>query len=260
MSTARLSRLRAVALGLWMPLAVLALWQMLAMKRLLNPLFFPAPSTLATAGWALIRSGELASQVGATLTRMLAGCAIGVVCGLACGLLMGVAGPIRRTLEPAVSALNSTPKLALLPMLMLFTGVGETARIVPIALTSFVILAIHGLDAVRGVDPGYVEMARNHGAGRRALLHRVYLPASLPQVFTGLRLSLGRAVVITISVELVGAQNGLGNMIWMAWQTFATEKLYTGIFCTAVLGTLFHNGLGSIEARLIPWSGQRAAG
>ena len=259
MKTARPWRLSSFVLGLWLPLAVLALWQALAARHLLNALFFPAPTTLAATGWALMKSGELGSQVVATLTRMFAGCAIGVVTGLACGLLMGAVGPIRRTLEPAISALNSTPKLALLPMLMLFTGVGETARIVPIALTSFVILAMHGLDAVRGVNQAYVELARNHGAGRRALLRRVYLPASLPQVFTGLRLSLGRSVVITISVELVGAENGLGNMIWMAWQTFSTEKLYIGVFSTAVLGVLFHNGLRSLETRLIPWADRGGA-
>jgi len=81
----------------------------------------------------------------------------------------------------------------------------------------------------------------------------VYLPASLPQVFTGLRLAMGRALVITISVELVGAQNGLGSMIWMTWQTFATEKLYIGVISAATLGALFHNGLRMLEARLIPW-------
>ncbi|HSW50482.1 MAG TPA: ABC transporter permease [Bryobacteraceae bacterium] len=252
-------RARNIALSIWLPVAVLGAWQALAAMRLLNPLFFPAPSFLLASGWQMLGSGELGSQVGATMMRMLAGCALGVLSGLGCGLLMGAVAPARRTLEPMISALNSTPKLALLPMLMLIAGIGETARIVPIALTGFVILSMHGLDAVRGVDRSYVEMARNHGAGRRALLRRVYLPASLPQVFTGLRLALGRTLVITISVELVGAQNGLGNMIWMAWQTFATEKLYIGVFAAAALGALFHNGLLALEKRLIPWQNRAGA-
>jgi len=246
-------------LAVWLPLTVVAVWQVLAARHLLNALFFPAPTALVVSGWEMLRSGELGGQLGATLSRMFAGCVIGVLGGLACGLAMGAVEPIRRTLEPCISALNSTPKLALLPMLMLFVGIGETARIVPIALTGFVILAMHGLDAVRGVDRAYVELARNHGAGRRALLRRVYLPASLPRVFTGLRLALGRTLVITISVELVGAQNGVGSMIWMAWQTFSTEKLYVGVITTAALGILFHQGLGLLETRLIPW-GSRANG
>jgi NitT/TauT family transport system permease protein len=257
MKAHRTSWLSRIALAVWLPLTILVLWQVLAEKNLLNALFFPAPSILLAAGWGMLKSGELASQMSATLSRLFVGSAIGVVSGLGCGLAMGAVGSIRRTLEPIVSALNSTPKLALLPMLMLFTGVGEVSRLVPIALTSFVILAMHGLDAMRGVDRGYVELAKNYGAARGALLRRVFLPASLPQVFTGLRLSLGRALVITISVELVGAQNGLGSMIWMAWQTFATEKLYVGVISTALFGALFHNGLLSIERRLIPW-GDRA--
>jgi ABC-type nitrate/sulfonate/bicarbonate transport system permease component len=247
------TRLRRTLLALWLPLSILILWQALASFRVLNALFFPAPSVLLTSGWEMLRSGELGAQVGVTLWRMLLGSTIGVLGGLACGLLMGAIGPFQRSMEPIVSALNSTPKLALLPMLMLFVGVGETARIVPIALTSFVILAMHGLDAVRGVDKAYVEMARNYGAGRSALLRRVYLPSSMPQVFTGLRLALGRALVLTISVELVGATNGIGSVIWMAWQTFSTDRLYIGVVTAAVLGAVFHNGLRSLEARLIPW-------
>jgi ABC-type nitrate/sulfonate/bicarbonate transport system permease component len=249
--------MRKAALALWLPVAILALWQILASQKVLNALFFPAPSVLLFAGWEMMKSGELTAQVGATLSRMLIGSVIGVLSGLSCGLMMGAVGPVQRSLEPIVSALNSTPKLALLPMLMLIAGIGETARIVPIALTCFIVLAMHGLDAVRGVNRAYVELARNYGADGRAMLRRVYLPASLPQIFTGLRLALGRALVITISVELVSSTNGIGSMIWMAWQTFSTDKLYIGVFTAAVLGALFHNGLQWLEARLIPW-GNRA--
>jgi ABC-type nitrate/sulfonate/bicarbonate transport system permease component len=248
-----MTRLKRAVLAIWLPMGVLILWQVLASHGVVNALFFPAPSVLLFSGLQMLRSGELGVQVGATLSRMLLGSAIGVLGGLMCGLVMGAVGSVQRSLEPIVSALNSTPKLALLPMLMLFTGVGETARLVPIALTGFVVVSMHALDAVRGVNQAYVELARNYGADRSTLLRRVYLPASLPQIFTGLRLALGRSVVITISVELIGAQNGLGSMIWLAWQTFATDKLYIGVATAAALGAIFHNGLRYLEARMIPW-------
>lgn len=247
------ARIRGIALSLWLPVLVMILWQTLAKRGVLNPLFFPAPTEVLAAGWRTLRSGELGAQVAATLSRTFLGGLIGILGGLACGLGMGAFEPVRRSLEPAVSALNSTPKLALLPLLMLFTGVGETARIVPIALTCFIVLAMSGLDAVRSVNPAYVDLARNYGADRRAMLRRVYLPASMPQIFTGLRLALGRALVITISVEMVSSPTGLGGMIWLAWQTFSTDKLYIGVVTAAALGALFHNGLKWIEARLIPW-------
>jgi ABC-type nitrate/sulfonate/bicarbonate transport system permease component len=85
------------------------------------------------------------------------------------------------------------------------------------------------------------------------MLRRVYIPASLPQVFTGLRLALGRGLVITISVELLGSSDGLGSLLWMAWQTFATERLYIGIACTALTGALVHEALHYSERRLLPW-------
>ena len=251
--TRRPGRVRGTLLSVWLPTVVLILWQTLASRHVLNSIFFPAPSAILAAGWRITQSGELGTQLAATLARMFVGTAIGITAGLACGLAMGAVDAVRKTLEPLVSALNATPKLVLLPMLLLVAGIGETARIVPVALTAFVILAVHGLDAVRGVDRAFVELARNYGANSNALLRRVYLPASLPQIFTGLRLALGRALVITVSVELIGAQNGLGSMIWMAWQTFSTEKLYVGVIVTGALGALFQNGLFHMEQRLIPW-------
>ena len=258
MTTGRGLGFRNFALALWLPLGVVALWQALASHGVLNALFFPPPSEVLSAGLGMLASGELGQQVGATLSRMFTGATIGAFCGLACGLAMGASEPVRRSLEPLVSALNSTPKLALLPMLMLIAGVGETSRIVPVALTCFIVLAMHGLDAVRGVNLAYVEMAHNYGAGPGAMLRRVYLPASLPQIFTGLRLALGRALVITISVEIVSSTNGLGSMIWMSWQTFSTDKLYIGVITAAALGALFHNGLEWLEGRLIPWRSRLA--
>jgi len=247
---------KRLALGLWLPLALLVSWQVLASAGILDALFFPPPSALLIAAGRMIASGELGGQIRVTLVRMLTGFLAGSLAGLLCGLLMGAVTAVRHSLEPLISALYSTPKLTLLPMLMLFLGVGDSARILLIAIGCFVLTAVHGLDAVRSINFTYVELAINYGAGPLAVFRKVYLPACLPQVFTGLRLSLGRALVMTISVELVGSSDGLGSMIWMAWQTFATEKLYVAVFVTAASGALFHKSLQRLEARLIPWRGQ----
>jgi len=195
-----------------------------------------------------------------TLHRMSSGAALGVLAGIACGLVMGASKPVRSAFEPLVSALNSTPKLAVMPLLLLVLGVGETARLVPIMLTGFVTLAMQALDAVSSVNPAYVETARNYGARRLDLLRWVYLPASLPQLFTGLRLAAGRCLVITISVELLGSPDGLGRMIWLSWQTLATEKLYIGIFTTTLLGVAVHRSLTYLERKAAPWAAATAVG
>ncbi len=244
---------RDVVWGWWLPLGLILLWQVLSTRGALNALMFPPPTAVLATAWAMLKSGEILAQLGATLSRMFAGAAIGCFFGLACGVGMGASGAVRRSLEPMVSGLNSTPKLVLLPLLMLVAGIGEAARITSIALTCFIVMAIHGHDGVRGVNPAWVEMAHNYGAGRLAMLRRVFLPAGLPQFFTGLRLALGRALAITISVEIVSATDGVGSMVWMAWQTFSTERLYVGLAITVALGLLFHRGLERLEARLVPW-------
>jgi ABC-type nitrate/sulfonate/bicarbonate transport system permease component len=245
-------------LGKWiLPAApvvtLLALWQALAHARVLDPLFFPPPSVLATTAVEMIGDGSLARHLAATLRRLAAGFLLGSMAGLSCGLLMGGSMRLRQMFEPLVSALYSTPKLTLLPMLMLFFGVGDASRVFLIATSSFVLLAVHALDAVRSVDPVHVQLARNYGANRLAVFRKVYVPASLPMIFTGLRVALGRSLVITVSVELVTPSDGLGSMIWLAWQSFATERLYIGVILTAVLGGIFHAGLRRLERGAIPW-------
>lgn len=256
-SGGQLVRIRGMALRLgqvlWLPAAVLTLWELLVAVGLLDPLFFPPPSTLVLSTRDLIVSGELGSQLGVTLVRASLGFTFGFAAGLAAGVLMGTVGAIRRCLEPIVSALYTTPKMSLLPMVMLLFGVGDTARILLIALGSFIMLTIHTFDAIRGVNERYLEVASIYGAKRMALLRKVYLPSALPQVFTGTRLSAGRAVMVTIAVELISCPDGIGSMIWMSWQTFATEKLYIGVILAASLGALIHNSLRRLERSLIPW-------
>jgi NitT/TauT family transport system permease protein len=239
--------------SLWLPAVVLGAWEALVALNVLDALFFPPPRTLLAATRRLIESGELGAQLGMTLTRTAAGFAIGFAAGLIAGVLMGTVGAVRRCLEPVVSALYTTPKMSLLPMVMLLFGVGNTSRILLISLGCFIMLTIHTFDAVRGVNQRYLELAASYGAGRLMLLRKVYIPAGLPQVFTGMRLSAGRALMVTIAIELVSCPDGIGSMIWMAWQTFATEKLYIGVILSAALGMTLHRSLRWLERRLIPW-------
>jgi ABC-type nitrate/sulfonate/bicarbonate transport system permease component len=203
----------------------------------------------------MLDDGELWRHLQATVGRMFRGFAIGSLAGLSCGLLMGAVAFIRRSLDPLISALWASPKLTLLPMLMIIFGVEDAPRIILIAAGCFIVVALHTLDAVRMVDPSYVELAANYGAGRAAILRRVYLPAVMPAVFTANRLALGRALTLTVSVELVSSPEGLGSMIFLAWQSFMTDRLYIGIMVTAGMGMLFHTSLRLVEGRLITWRG-----
>ncbi len=245
--------LRWASIPLWVPVAFLLTWQAVVWLRMLDPIFFPPPTRLLEVGASLAANGELVRDLAATLSRCAVGFAIGASLGLVWGVLMGFWAPLRRAFEPVINALYTTPKMTLLPLLMLLVGVGNSARLSLVALGVFLIVVINTVDGVRNVDPHYVELAVNYGANQRNVIRHVYLPASLPAVFTGLRLGLGRALVTTITIELVSSTDGLGAMVWRAWQTFTPEKLYVGVLLSACLGMLFHNILRAAERRLSPW-------
>lgn len=249
----RRERLLAVAESVWLPALLVGLWQMASVREWVNPFFFPAPTKVAASLWEMAASGELGWVLGSTIWRWAGGAAGGALLGIACGALMGLSRFGRRSLEPLVMGLYATPKLTLLPLLMLVMGLGEAPKVTLIAVVGFIFLATQTQDAIRGVKPGYVEMARNYGAGRWALARRVYLPAALPQIFTGLRMAFSRSLVVAISLELVGSKDGLGALIWMSWETLATERLYVGILVAAGLGVVMHRGLAEVEKALIPW-------
>jgi ABC-type nitrate/sulfonate/bicarbonate transport system permease component len=243
-------------LQLWLPAALLAAWELAVAFSWLDPLFFPPPSKLFATGFEMLRSGDLGEPIRMTASRAGAGFLAGALAGIVCGTFMGALDPVRRSLEPLISALYNVPKLTLLPMLMLLTGTGETPRLILIAAAVFLQVVIHTLDGVRGVSPHYVEMAVNHGATRWLLFRRIYWPASAPPIFTGLRLGMGRALSIAIAAELLTGAGGLGGLVMRSWQSFAIERLYVAVTITALLGASIHKGLKLVEARLLPWHSQ----
>jgi len=236
-----------------LPGLLLGGWELGVRLTLIDPVFFPPPSKLGEAAARLISTGDLPRAALATLTRALIGFTPGAILGIAIGISTGVSPAIRRMLEPSLSSLYSMPKLALLPIFLLILGVGESARLALIALGTCLAMSIQVFDGVRGIDPGYIEMARNYGASRWMLLRKVYLPGAMPHIFTGTRITFGRAVVIAISVELVTGSPGLGSMIWLAWQTFSTERLYVGVAAAGVIGFVSQHTLRVLERRLLRW-------
>jgi len=243
----------SLARSAWLIALILAGWETLARLHVLDPLFFPPPSVLCVTLGSLILSGVAERQVMYTLQRTAIGFGIGAVCGFVASAILSLSTALRRASEPLISILYATPRLTLLPMVMLLFGVNDLARILLVALGTALLLLIQISDAIRAVNRDYVDMAVNYGAGRIMVIRKVYLPACLPQIFTALRISFSRALVLTISVELLNCDNGLGSMIWNAWQTFAIEKLYVSIALAGALGFLFQELFDGLEKRLVPW-------
>jgi len=249
---------RKVLQRLWLVAALLVSWEALSRWRVLNPLFFPPPSKLLAVLGPLIWGGSALDATGHTLTRTAIGFAAGIICGALISAAISSVPWIRSGSEPVVSAMYASPRLTLLPMAMLIFGVNDSARIVLVALSTMLIVVIQVSDAIRGVNPAFVDLARNYGASQAMVLRKVYLPACLPQFFTALRLSFGRAFVLTISIELLSAGNGLGNMIWAAWQTFYIERLYVCILLAAMIGLLCQMPFRVLERHFTKWRGASA--
>jgi NitT/TauT family transport system permease protein len=237
---------------------ILLLWELCGRIGLLNPLFFPVPSLIGIAFIEMLADGEIQNNLSITLFRVFAGFVIGTIPGITIGLIMGASDKVRQILDPIVAATYPIPKLSIFPLLMVIFGIGELSKIMAIAIGCFFLTLINAMAGVRNINKVYFEVAKNYGASRRQLFTRVMLPASLPMIFTGIRIALGMSLIVVVGVEFVSANYGIGALIWNSWQTFEIEKLYVGIFICAILGILFALALKTIEHHLIPWMGQLA--
>lgn len=250
--------IRLIGARLWLVALLVVCWQVLVVLRVLDPLFFPAPSKVAEKLAAMFSSGELERALYATLGRTALGLLAGMAGGGLVSILLSVSPLMRTAMQPLVSALYSTPRLTMLPMVMLVFGVNETSRLALVALSAGLVIVIQISDAVRSVSRAYVDLAANYGASRAVIVRKVYLPACLPQIFTALRLCTGRALVLTISIEMLSSNDGIGSLIWLSWQTFATEKLYASVLVAGALGLITGPLFHLLERRFVPWRTARA--
>ena len=241
----------------WLPVLLcataLVVWEVGVRTGGISSLFFPAPSVITQTTVRLLASGQLLENLGVSLLRLFLGFSLGSICGVVLGLLLGQSRRLRAAIDPLIAAAHPIPKLAILPLIMILFGIGEISKVVIIAVAAFFPMVINTMAGVQQIHPIHFEVAKNYGASNRKTFTRVVIPGCLPFILTGVRLALNLAITITIAVELVAAEKGLGAMIWMAWQTLRTEELYSSIAVTACLGISFSLLLGWITARLIPW-------
>jgi NitT/TauT family transport system permease protein len=231
----------------------LGIWETFSRTGILPRLFFPPPSTVAATVQELFVSGELFEHMGATLSRLIFGFLLGGVPAYLIGIWMGYSRTARRILDPFVAALHPIPKISMLPIIMIVLGIGSASRTFVIALSTFFPLLINTMAGVRQIHPIYFEVARNYGAGALQIFRKVVIPGSLPFVLAGARVALNVALSLTIAVELISAEEGIGKMIWLAWQTLRIEDVYAGVVMAAAIGIGIRAVIQFLSARLVPW-------
>jgi NitT/TauT family transport system permease protein len=228
-------------------------WELCSRTELISFTFFPPPSAIVATLLELIASGEVTRHAGATLARVLLGFLLGGGAGLLLGLVMGSSVRLRTRIDPLIALLHPVPKIAALPLILVIFGIGEAPKLVLASLGAFFPMLINTMAGVRQIPPGYLEVARSYGAGRLDLLRRVILPGSLPLIFTGARLALNVALVLTIAAELVVGQTGLGQRTWFAWQTMRISEVYSWLAVSSALGAGLSLSLGWLSTVCMPW-------
>jgi ABC-type nitrate/sulfonate/bicarbonate transport system permease component len=238
----------------WPPALIIGVWQIAVSLGWLNALFFPSPAHLLVTAWELVRSGEIERHLAVTVARLVMAFLLGSGTGIPVGVMLGSSVFWRRSLQSLFGGLNATPKLVLLPAFLVLFGLNEGSRILPAALGCFALTTLHSMDAARGVSQGYLDLARSYGAGRRALFFRVYIPACLPGLFTGMRLGMANALVMVVAMELLSSASGIGSFIWLTSQTLALDRMYVGIALCTLMGIAKNYTFNRIERRITPWA------
>lgn len=237
-------------------LIVFFIWELCVYMGFISSSLFPAPSKILLALWKLIVSGDLTLALKFTLLRFFAGLISGCVLGALLGLMMGWWRGLYDFLNPFIAAFYPIPKIAIFPLFMIIFGLGEGSKFFTILLSAFFPMLITSVSGVWQINKVYFEVGRNYGAHGRNIFTEILLPGSLPSLLAGLELATNTAFVITISVEIISAHEGLGVLLWFGWETFRVSDLYAVLVVLAMLGVIFNYLLGRLAKVSVPWMGK----
>ncbi|MDR7009811.1 ABC transporter permease [Paraburkholderia strydomiana] len=238
--------------GLALPFVFLAVIEVLVRASILPSHLVPAPSSIVQTLWEL-GGVRLARHIGASVARVYAGFALGAVLALLIGAAMGLSRRIDALLDPACQALRAIPSLAWVPILLLWMGIDEAPKITLIAIGAFFPVQLSVVAGIRGVDRKLIEFGEVNRLTRRALFTRILLPASMPQIFTGLRTGLSLAWMFMVAAELIAATRGLGYLLSDGRETGRPDLVFGAILLLALLGKLSDGAFKAIEAHALLW-------
>lgn len=232
---------------------LLAVWEVSVRKGWISPIFLPSPSAVLAALGDLWQAGTLWRHISQSLVRLAGGWTLGTLAGLAAGLSMGVWSLGRSVGVPFVSALFPIPKISLLPLLILWLGIGEASKITTIALGVFFPTAIATYAAIDAVPRNLIRMAQSFDMPAADVLRKIVLPGALPGILAGFRISTSIALILLVSAEMIGAEYGIGAFILQAGNLMLTDQLLAGVLMISILGLAVGTGLTRLEKRLLRW-------
>jgi NitT/TauT family transport system permease protein len=243
-------------LGVSSILTFLIVWEGSTRSGLINPLFISAPTLILKAAYQLFSSGEIYHDLYVSGTEFIIGFSLAILFGIPLGLLAGWYRRFYFTIDPFISALYATPRLSLLPLIIMWCGIGIWSKVAIVFLGAFFPICVNALSGVRTVDDELLKAARSFGASDMRIFGTVVLPSSVPFLLTGLRLGVGRGLVGIVGGELYAATAGIGFFINVSGATFQTDKVFVGIMIFCLFGMLFVEILTRLERKFDRWRPQ----
>lgn len=234
-------------------ISFIALWELAAQTGLLPALFLPAPHQVLQALYELAWSGKLFAHLSASLARIVVGWLIGSAAGLALGFAMGIFSVARALGLTLTSALFPVPKIALLPLFILWFGLGEPSKIATIAFGVFFPTVVSTYAAVDHVPRNLIAMAQSFGVPARAIVWKVIAPGALPAILAGFRISSSIALILVVAAEMIGAQVGIGALVLTAGNLMQTDQLLAGVLLLSLLGLTVSSVISAAERWLLRW-------
>jgi NitT/TauT family transport system permease protein len=238
----------------WIALVlVIGLWQLAGSAGWVNPLFLPAPSAIASAIYKLALSGALWHHLSVSIMRIGTGWIVGTVAGVIVGFAIGLSSLARGVGITFISALFPIPKIALLPLLILWLGIGEEPKIATIALGVFFSTAISVYCGVDNVPRNLIRMAQSFNVPFQFIVRRVIWPGALPSILAGFRITASVALLLVVSAEMIGAEYGIGAFVLQAGNLMQTDQLLAGVVILSVFGLAVGKLINMLESRLLHW-------
>lgn len=234
---------------------ILLAWEYASAVDLVDQVSIPRVSTIVSSWIAIVRNGQLFSALAPSLGRIIAGFGLAVVVAVPLGLLMGSIGLVYRLLEPVTEFVRPIPAAAYIPVAILFLGIGNEMKIFVVFLACLFPILLNSYGGVRGVDPVLIDTGRTFGVSRFKALCQIVFPAALPNIFTGMRISLGIALIVVVVAEMIAGNSGIGYYILDMQRSFRVPEMFAGIFTLGLLGFMINFAFLKIEQHFLRWRG-----
>src|SRR5262252_946104 len=233
--------------------AVLLFWEALARSGLVDPLFISSPTRVAQTGWGLLQDSEFWNDLSVSGTEFLLGYGLAVAVAIPLGLAIGMSRRLQYMLSPFVDTLNAVPRVTLLPLIIIWSGIGIWSKVVVVFLGAVIPILVNTQSGVKASEARFIRVARSFSASRLKIFSSIVLPGTVPFVFTGLKYGAGRALLGVVVGELYASTAGVGHMIAESGNTFQTDTLLFGVLLFTLSGLVITGILDRLERHFEPW-------